>query len=279
MKSFSVMNIPKRSFMIRKFGVEYHLVDSCNLRCAGCSHYSSLLDQLSYVPLETVKKEMELLFYRTENGQQLRWLRLLGGEPLLHPQVTQCLKYIRSIFPNTRITLVTNGIKLDKMEESFYKACCECEIAVLVTDYYIIDINKTFNFLKEKNVKVELYRTCKTWNYQNIRMTQEKFDCFTNCYHKIMCPNYRNECLFLCPQMAYLDIFNSTFKTKIPINRNEFLNLNEIDNFEELIRKFDALHPDFCSIYCNCKGNDGNPILEGERRRTQKDINEFCLCN
>lgn len=274
-----MMNIQKRSFMIKKFGVEYHLVDSCNLRCAGCSHYSSLLDQLSYIPIETVKKEMELLFRRTDNGLQLKWLRLLGGEPLLHPEITQCIEYIRSRFPYTRITLVTNGIKLDKMEESFYRACYECDITIQVTDYFIIDMEKTFSLLEEKNVKAELYRTCKTWNYQNIRMTQEIYDCFTNCYHKIMCPNYRKGCIYLCPQMAYLEIFNNTFNTNIPINKNEFINLNEIDNFEELIRRFDALHPDFCSNYCNCKGDDGNPLLEGERRKTLKDINEFCLCN
>ena len=106
--------------MNNKFGVEYHLVDSCNLRCAGCSHYSSLLDDLSYTPLEKVQKELQLLKSKTDDGNHLYWLRLLGGEPLLHPCLSQCIEEIRDLFPHTRITLVTNGLLLDIMDSEFY---------------------------------------------------------------------------------------------------------------------------------------------------------------
>lgn len=264
--------------MNNKFGVEYHLVDSCNLRCAGCSHYSSLLDDLSYTPLEKVQKELQLLKSKTDDGNHLYWLRLLGGEPLLHPCLSQCIEEIRDLFPHTRITLVTNGLLLDKMDSEFYNVCSRCKIVIQVTDYYILNIQEVFDHLKEKGVEVELYRTCKTWNYQNIRITNEYVDCFKNCYHKTMCPNYRNEKIYLCPQMAYVDIFNRFFNKEIPILDNEYIDINNIGSFEELYNTFINLHPQFCSTFCNCRGEDGNPLLEGKRRRTLKDINEFCLC-
>ncbi len=112
------------------FGLEYHLVHSCNLKCAGCSHYSSLLDKLTFVSKEQIESDMNLLKACTNNGDALRWLRLLGEEPLLHLNLTACFNIIRNVFPKTRITLITNGINLNKMSVPFFKvsikiaSCC-----------------------------------------------------------------------------------------------------------------------------------------------------------
>lgn len=83
------------------FTLEYHLVDSCNLNCAGCSHYSSLVDKHTYQTVEEIINDFTLL--KDKVGNNLRNLRLLGGEPLMHPQICECLKTIRELFPNTNL--------------------------------------------------------------------------------------------------------------------------------------------------------------------------------
>ena len=45
------------------FGVEYHLVDSCNLNCAGCSHYSSLIEDKTFPSLDFIIKDLQLLIF------------------------------------------------------------------------------------------------------------------------------------------------------------------------------------------------------------------------
>lgn len=262
--------------MNNNFGLEYHLVHSCNLKCAGCSHYSSLLDKLTFISKEQIEIEMNLLRTRTNNGDALRWLRLLGGEPLLHPDLTDCLNIIRNIFPKTRVTLVTNGINLHKMSDTFYKVCQYNDIEILVTDYGLIDINNVLHLIKSKGVKIDIYQTCRDWYFQNIRLTEEINDCFNQCYHRKQCINYKEEKIFLCPQMAYIDIFNKSFNTKIIVKENEYIDLNKISNYDELIRLLSSLHPDFCSIYCNCTSPNGNPEKIGKRYTTKKDIKEFC---
>ena len=179
--------------MNNNFGLEYHLVHSCNLKCAGCSHYSSLLDKLTFISKEQIEIEMNLLRTRTNNGDALIWLRLLAGEPLLHPDLTDCLNIIRNIFPKTRIILVTNGINLHKMSDAFYKVCQYNDIEILVTDYGLIDINNILHQIKSKGVKIDIYQTCRDWYFQNIRLTEEINDCFNQCYHRKQCINKKEE--------------------------------------------------------------------------------------
>jgi molybdenum cofactor biosynthesis enzyme MoaA len=49
----------------------------------------------------------------------ISYLRLLGGEPLLHPDITKFIKYAKRYFPETLIGIGTNGILLPKMKNKF----------------------------------------------------------------------------------------------------------------------------------------------------------------
>ena len=249
------------------FGLEYHLVHSCNLRCAGCSHYSSLLDELTYPSLETITSDLTLL--KDKVGDNLRWLRLLGGEPLLHPQLTKCLHTIRGLFPHAQLTIVTNGLLLNKMPQEFYDVCKKGQIAIQVSDYEVNDSEALKKWLQNKRIHAWSYSA--KWRYQSIRMTGQCIDCFGKCVYKKKCNNYRDGKIYLCPRIAYIDFFNNRFGTNIRLNESDYISLNDIGSFEELQERLEAARPDFCYKYCN-----PTPIV-GAWKRTNHDINEFCL--
>lgn len=256
-----------------RFGVEYHLVDSCNLNCAGCSHYSSLINDKIVVPLDKIIKDLTLL--KDKVGNNLHWLRLLGGEPLLHPNISECLKEIRILFPNIEISLITNGILLGKMSQEFYDICRESKIRIRITDYKIIDLLPIINKLKEICIRVDYYRIANKWHYQHIRLTKGKIDCLKRCIYKKICNNYRNGKIYLCPHIAYIEYFNKYFNKDIKLDETDYISLNEIKSFNELIEKLKNAKPNFCYQYCNYYDNK-HPI-NGKWERTKKDINEFCL--
>ena len=135
------------------------------------------------------------------------------GEPLLHPNLTDCLNIIRNIFPKTRITLVTNGINLIKMSNTFYKVCKCNDIEIYVTDYGLMDLNNILHQIKSKGVKIDIYQTCRDWYFQNIRLTEEINDCFNQCYHRKMCINYKEEKMYepLRGSLTFLREENKTF--------------------------------------------------------------------
>ena len=259
--------------MNNNFGLEYHLVDSCNLKCAGCSHYSSLIDEKICLPIETIISDLSLL--KEKVGDHLKWLRLLGGEPLIHPQISDCLKQIRRLFPNTNISLVTNGLLLGKMQEVFYDVCLKCRIEINVTNYGIIDLSTIINKLRKLGVSVRYYGGGRTWHYQHIRLTEGKIDCLKNCIYKKICNNYKDGKIYLCPHIAYIEYFNKRFGKDIQLNETDYISLNEIVSFDGLMEKLKNAKPNFCFQYCNYY--DAEHPKVGKWNKTENDINEFCL--
>ena len=91
--------------------IEHHIVDHCNLRCAGCSHFSGLSEPW-FEDIEDFWNDFSALANITNH--YIPTIRIMGGEPLLHPRVVDFLKIARSLFPNSQIQLVTNGLLLKK---------------------------------------------------------------------------------------------------------------------------------------------------------------------
>jgi Radical SAM superfamily len=89
--------------------VEMHLAHACTLRCTGCTHYAD--HGLSGV----VPFDVGAAWLRGW-GARIRPLNFsfLGGEPLLNPAVPDFLRLARSLWPDSLLRLVTNGLLLDR---------------------------------------------------------------------------------------------------------------------------------------------------------------------
>jgi len=90
--------------------VEIMMINSCNLSCKGCTTFSDLKHQGSRINWSTAKQWIEDWSERLE----FEGIGLIGGEPLLHPEVREYLIGMRKLLPNTQIRFVTNGLLLDK---------------------------------------------------------------------------------------------------------------------------------------------------------------------
>jgi MoaA/NifB/PqqE/SkfB family radical SAM enzyme len=76
-----------------KFGIL--LTDHCNLNCAGCGNYSPLAPEKFY-DIDTFRNECKRIFDLT--GGKIASLGFSGGEPLLHPRITDFFDIARSFF-------------------------------------------------------------------------------------------------------------------------------------------------------------------------------------
>lgn len=59
-------------------------MEHCNLKCAGCTHFSSIAKE-EYLDIGEFQKDITRISELTNS--RARFINLLGGEPLLHPQV------------------------------------------------------------------------------------------------------------------------------------------------------------------------------------------------
>lgn len=217
----------------------------------------------------------DLILLKNKVGDNLKWLRLLGGEPLIHPQISECLKQIRGLFPNTELSLVTNGLLLGKMNQEFYDVCLNYRIGIKVTDYGLIKLISIIKKLKDQGISVGYYAIRKEWHYQHIRLTEGVIDCLKHCKFRNTCNNYRDGKIYLCPHIAYIDYFNKKFGQNVQLNETDYISLDDVDSFNELMQKLKTAKPHFCYQYCNYYDSTHPKI--GKWKRTKNDINEFCL--
>jgi ubiquinone/menaquinone biosynthesis C-methylase UbiE len=95
--------------------VEYNLTEHCNLTCAGCDHSSPLLPT-KFADVSEFRRDLEALSLILHVSE----LKLLGGEPLLHPDLAELLRLARASGIADRITLVTNGVLLDRCDPAIF---------------------------------------------------------------------------------------------------------------------------------------------------------------
>ena len=102
------LSIPTKR-KLSKIKFEIQLAEHCNLNCAGCNHFSSIADP-EFVDVGEFEREVkrmgELFDHECER------FYLIGGEPLLHPQIITLMKIARDNFSKGNITIFTNGTLL-----------------------------------------------------------------------------------------------------------------------------------------------------------------------
>jgi hypothetical protein len=89
--------------------LEIMAINACNLRCQGCTTFSDLPHK-GYVDWHDAKTWLTNWSARLDFDA----IGIIGGEPLIHPQIRQFLIGIRELLPNTQLRFVTNGLLLDK---------------------------------------------------------------------------------------------------------------------------------------------------------------------
>ena len=89
--------------------LEIDITYACNLHCLNCNRSVRQAPETLHLGLERVRELVDTCIAR---GKRWRRIRILGGEPTLHPQfmeiIRELLRY-RLWWPETVIEVVTNG--------------------------------------------------------------------------------------------------------------------------------------------------------------------------
>jgi cyclic pyranopterin phosphate synthase len=95
---------------VRTRALEYHVTDHCNLRCDHCCSFSPILKKWFADPADF---ERDLRAVRRAVAPE--FVKIVGGEPLLHPDLERLLAIARELAVGPRIQLTTNGLFLDRL--------------------------------------------------------------------------------------------------------------------------------------------------------------------
>lgn len=106
-------------------GIEVVATHHCNLRCRACAYLAPVQDSAIAEPL-VVQRDLASLssVYHASEA------RVLGGEPLLHPDLPAVLRAVRSSGISDTIRVITNGQRLPRVPDAFWEAIDEVSVSV-----------------------------------------------------------------------------------------------------------------------------------------------------
>ena len=231
---------------------EVHLADHCNLNCVGCNHFSPLAES-SYVSIETFKRDFERMgeLFSHKCGR----IHLLGGEPLLNPNIIELMKIARENFPEGEINIFTNGILLPQQDESFWRACHDNNINIAMTHYPIkLDVDKIRALADRFNVVFRCSFADKTMFKESLDLSGSgnAIKNFAKCGKGNGCIFLDNGKLYTCTLISNLKFFNKAFNQNIPVTEADYIDIYSDITPDEIFLKL-ATHVPVCS-YCNIDG-------------------------
>ena len=245
---------------------EIQLCDRCNLDCAYCSHLSPISKPVK-ISLETLEAECRRLA-----SVGVDEVNLMGGEPLLHPQVNEAIKLTRSILPNIKLIVSTNGLLLPRMSKDFWQCCRENRVVLRITPYPKAK-NGTWNYFKYvwliKKNRVRMESTGWRFGFRHQLLSEKaEYDATSNYLRcQLHCTQVRDATLWPCAYVAYAFNLNNKFGTNFRTAAGDSLPLTDTTTATE-VRLWLLRTKPFCS-HCGIKDAQRITWRRSEYARTE----------
>lgn len=226
--------------------LEYHVADHCNLNCKYCTHYSPLVKEPVFTDFEKFKSDLSLLKTRIED---IGVIRVLGGEPLLNPQLPKFIAYTRSLYPQSVITIVTNGLLVDKISPQLIETM-QKNIAFFHISYYPPlqkRISAIKQFLVDQKIPFTISPKIEKFNKTQILEESEDEDFFYSCF-QATCTCLHEGKLSPCYAPFTTKYFNQAFDQALP--ENEGIDLAQATDMTLEDLKCSLLYPLERCKYC-----------------------------
>lgn len=253
--SDKIIPYPFQDYLKRKFGcgtylsqVEFHIVDHCNLNCAYCDHFTPLADK-NFCKIEDIIEDFKKLKKIFDN---IGKIFIVGGEPLLHPNLLDILEPLRNIYPKSEIVIITNGILLEKQDDNFFNALKKYNIALSMTHYPLkIDYEgwiKKLNDMGIKSYYFSLNRNKMKKQNLNPKGNNDKKEAFSKCWEK-KCHFLRDGKLYICTPAPNIHFLNKYFNLDFKLKKKDYIDINKIKSASYINALFQK-PIEFCR-YCN----------------------------
>lgn len=224
------------------------IVEHCNLNCKQCNNFSPLAEE-EYLDISSYKKDCERLS-QLFDGKMFS-MTLYGGEPLLHPQITEFMRIARETFPIGQIILMTNGILLPTMPDVFWEACKKYDVIIEPTCYPIkFDYAGVKNIADSKGVKYTPYDFKHSVQYKiypirsRVPYADETKKNFLNC-NIGQCVSLKNGKMYPCSLAINAPRLKKYFNLDIHLSDKDCVNIYAVKSGGELLENISRPIP-FC---------------------------------
>lgn len=231
--------------------LETHAADGCNLNCCGCLHFSNLYKKDEFPNWKNTIKDLQYIAKYCEIFQ----FRILGGEPLLNPELSDFIEEVRKVLPNTDIAVISNGVLIPKMKPRLYQVMKKNNVGFNLTLYP-----------PTLKIKEAIYETLERYGvaYGSHEVQMDEFEKYIR-----LTPEYdgkaHEKCisrgiltlkdgkLYKCPTGIYISRYFEYFQDIKVTPMDKGIDIYEKDmNWNEVIRNLTVekgAHCNYCSEY------------------------------
>lgn len=232
--------------------MEIHVAEHCNLNCKNCSMFCGLVETCDfpcYQEFEEGIKQLKNFF------PHIKKFRIIGGEPLLNPELDKYICLIRNVYPYTDIRLISNGILVTKMSDQLIQTITDNDVTFIVTQYISLkhSIDEINRFLSKTGIRYIV--TEAVLEFQKIYNALGDSDIdenFYRCHWKGSCATMYGTKIATCYVPFVIHYFSDKFNLAIEETGKIDL-MEEGLTAQEIIKRMHTPF-DMCR-YCAPKGN------------------------
>lgn len=232
--------------------MEIHVAEHCNLNCKNCSMFCGLVETCDfpcYQEFEEGIKQLKNFF------PHIKKFRIIGGEPLLNPELDKYICLIRNVYPYTDIRLISNGILVTKMSDQLIQTIIDNDVTFIVTQYISLkhSIDEINRFLSKTGIRYIV--TEAVLEFQKIYNALGDSDIdenFYRCHRKGSCATMYGTKIATCYVPFVIHYFSDKFNLAIEETGKIDL-MEEGLTAQEIIKRMHTPF-DMCR-YCAPKGN------------------------
>lgn len=194
--------------------LEFHVADHCNLNCKYCTHYSPLVTEPVFTDYERFSSDLgQLKKYIPDIGI----IRILGGEPLLNPDLDRFILRARQLYPASIITVVTNGLLLLKMSENLIQTMKENMAFIHISFYPPLQdkIREIRQFLYEHEIPYTMTEMTEAFSKTQVLTPHDNDAFFYSCF-QASCTCLQDGKLAPCYAPFTTKYFNEAFSADLP---------------------------------------------------------------
>lgn len=211
--------------------LDIHVANHCNMNCEACSHFAPLAYDKWMVTANRFEDNIAMLQSKIEN---ICSIAMLGGEPLLNPELNTLLDIIRKYYPYANIALVTNAILLESVSDKIIESIRNNRITVSISLYPPLfnKVEDYIAFLREKNLQFSITRIEKFERKLFSEPFVDGAEMTKKCGH-IMC--LRDRRIGRCAEALFTDYYNKAYGKCIPVDNG--IDIFGTETGSEIVRR------------------------------------------
>lgn len=188
--------------MIQLIHCDLNICGHCQLKCAACSHFSPFSKPWFMSP-ESMAHDLSVL----KPIVHFEFLGLLGGEPLLHHNLTTCIEVARDSGVSDAVMVITNGRLIPKMPPIFWSTLASAKGKLRLSIYPGLP-DDTINIAHDQ---------CVTYGVEFLPIEYSEFylqlkpnpddgvETFNKCEWRKDCFTVHEGFFYLCPQSVFMN--------------------------------------------------------------------------